>query len=87
MEKQNLLREAAEDAMSKHVVIIQELKDIITLNYQNFRVVNNETEEELTGLKTIDFINDNIQYKIDIIKAYSSDIQTCYDQMGIFDKE
>lgn len=85
MEKENLLRDAAESAIYKHLQIIADLKDIIALENKIFRVVNNENEEEITGLKLMDFIKDNVKLKVNNISDYSEDIKTCYEQMEVFD--
>ncbi len=82
--KNTLCKEAALDAIAKHLQIVEDLKDIITLNYQDFRIVNNETEEEVTDLKLMDFILENVKYKVKSIQTNQEDIQTCYKQMGIF---
>jgi|GEM_PF-6067501 len=84
MEKQNLCREAAEDAIIKHTRIIENLKDIVALNYQDFRIVCNTTEEEITDLKLMNFILENVKYKANNIKTDEADIRTCYEQMGVF---
>jgi hypothetical protein len=80
----DLCREAAESAIAKHSQIIEDLKDIVALNYQDFRIINNSTEEQITDLKLINFILENVKYKANSIKANESDIQTCYEQMGVF---
>lgn len=80
----DLCKEAARDAIKKHQRIIEDLEDIITLNYSSFRVVNNETEEEVTDLKLTNFILENVKYKAESIKANQEDIQTCYEQMEVF---
>ncbi len=84
MVNQELCRDAAEDAIEKHLSIIDDLKTIVALKYATFRIVNNETEEEITGLKLTDFINFNIQEKTNRIKDYEQDIKTCYSQMEVF---
>lgn len=85
IEKENLLREAAESAIYKHLQIIADLKDIVALKEEIFRIVNNENEEEITGLGLTEFIRYNAERKVKSIKACGEDIQTCYEQMGVFD--
>lgn len=80
----DLCKEAALDAIKKYQRIIEDLQDIITLNYSSFRIVNNETEEEVTDLKLTNFILENVKYKAESIKANQKDIQTCYEKMEVF---
>lgn len=84
MENENLFREAAEDAIIKHLRIIEDLKDIISLKEETFRIVNNENEEEITGLGLTEFIRYNVERKVNSVQAYTDDIKTCYEQMGVF---
>jgi len=84
MENKNLLREAAEDAIIKHQRIVENLKDIIVLNYGDFRVVDNQTEEVLEDLSTLNFIVENVKIKARSIVSDQKDLETCYEQMGVF---
>ena len=82
--KNPLCREAAEDAIIKHRRIIENLKQIVVLNYGDFRVVDNQTEEVLEDLNTLNMIVENVKIKARSIVADKKDLETCYEQMGVF---
>lgn len=83
---ENLFFDAAEDAIIKHTRIIEELENLIAIKREDFRIVDNQTEKEVTGLDFKSFIESNLIKKARIIKANMRDIETCYEQMRLFDK-
>lgn len=83
---ENLFFDAAEDAIIKHTRIIEELENLIAIKREDFRIVDNQTEKEVTGLDFKSFIESNLIKKARTIKANMGDIETCYEQMRLFDK-
>ena len=81
----DLCKEAAKAAIRKHQEIISDLEDIVKLNYSQFKIVTLDGQE-IKNLQTIEFSLFNIRQKVSSIVANSADIQTCYKQMGVFDK-
>jgi len=82
----NLFIDAAEDAIVKHTRIIEELENLISIKREDFRIVDNQTEKEVTGLDLKSFIELNIIKKARTIKENMVDIETCYKQMELFSK-
>jgi len=81
-----LCKDAAEDAIKKHRQIVADLQDIVDLNRNNYEVLTKEGRK-ITDLNTVEFALDNIERKVRSIEAKEADIQTCYQQMGVFKKK
>lgn len=73
-------------AIQKHREIIKELEDIITLNYNGFKIVN-DSGYEMKDLEIIEFALWNIKEKVKRVKLYEDQIKQCYDQTGIFNSK